>query len=440
MPDRPDDSFDDDLREGLESLAGEAAPPAKAPTSVLSSARRRVAWNSAALVVAVVLVIGGVVAGYGLTGGNGSTPAPIGSLTGPSPVPTSARPTSVPPTSAPVTSAPSTSAPSPVPAPSFGPWTGPNDTMMFIDGVVYRFFLGSEQPAVIGLSPDATAVQSPVSTPYGVVVLGRQAGHETHLWLLPKEGGPAQELATNTDGFAVSADGSQIAFATLNHAATSSTLRVLSLSQLPAPASATIDTYVRVVGFALGEVVVDTGDGAAAQAATWTPGSSSISPLQGHGRAIATDPASGFAVLTEGDGTCWVIAALGPSGNAGHGPPKRGDGCGIDQASFDPSGDAMTAIESASKDRYGPRQFVLSGTTSLLGGGTEIKGAFQTWWARPSAGGPGSILVLTEAGPGMFTVLECRVSENLCPFQVWMGTGAEGEGTTWIVEERPAPR
>jgi hypothetical protein len=433
MPDRPDDFDDDQLRDALEGLAGEAAPPAKAPPSVLSSARRRVARNSAVLAVAVMLVVGGVLAGYGLTGGNHGTPVPIGSLTGTSPAPTSAPSTSVPPTSAPVTSAPS-----PVPAPSFGPWTGPNETTLFIDGVVYRFFLGSEQPAVIGLVPDATAVQPPVSTPSGVVVLGGRAGHETHLWLLPAEGGPAELIVSDTTSFAVSADGARIAFATSDEPGRSVMWDVPLASFRPLANGTPVDADVRVIGFVGDEVVVDTGDGAAAQAATWTPGASSISPLPGHGRAIATDPTSGFAVLTEGDGTCWVIAALGPAGNAGHGPPKRGDGCGIVQASFDRHGDAVTAIELTSEDRSGPQQFVLSGTTSPLGGGTQIDGAFQTLWKGIEAGAP-TILVMTEARPGTVAVVQCRISENLCaskPF--WTATDAGDEGTAWLVEERPA--
>ncbi len=440
MPEPPDDFDDEQLRDALEDLAGEAAPPAKAPPGVLASARRRVARNSAVLAVAVVLVVGGVVAGYGLTGGNGSTPVPIGSLTGPSPVPTSAPSTTIPPTSAPVTSTPS-----PIPAPSFAPWTRPNDTMLFVDGVVYRFFPGGPQPAVVGIVPDDTAVQPPVSTPYGVVVLGGRAGRETHLWLIPAGGGQARLLASHTDGFAISADGKWVAYATLNENSTASVMRIRPLSPcctVSIKTNTPVDAYVHVVGFIGMDLLVSTGDGAAASAAVWSESQRSLQRLDGYGSAIATDPTRGFAVLTEGDGRCWVIVPIVSSGSGGHmGSGKQaGHGCGILQASFQSNGQAVSGILTTSPDRTAPTTFVLQGTTSQLGGEAGVDGAFQTLWKGSDAGAP-VILVMTEPTPDTVALVECRVSENLCaskPF--WTATGAGDPGTAWLVEERPASR
>jgi hypothetical protein len=435
MPDRPDE-FDRDLREGLEGLAGEASPPTRAPTSVLSSARRRVARNSAALAIAMVLVVGGVVAGYGLTGGNGNSPKPIGSITGLSPVPTSAPSTSVPPTSAPMTSPPS-----PVPAPAFGRWTGPSDTMLFVDGVVYRFARdqAAGQPAVVGIVPDETAVQPPVSTPYGVVVLGGRASHATRLWLLPAGGGPAQELAEGTDGIAVSADGSNVAFMQLYPKSSAYQPVVYSLADNSSSVcSCTFQGYARAVGYVGDRLVVNTGDGASAHAAVMSP-FQRPTPLTGYGTAVATDPKSGLAVLTEGDGRCWTIVLITSSGSGGHGSGRQaGQRCGILQASFQPNGQAVSAVISNSPDRTAATTFVLQGTSSPLGGEATVDGAFQTLWKGTEAGAP-TILVMTEPRPGTVAVVECRVSENLCSGDpVWTAIGAGDPGTAWLVEERPS--
>src|SRR5205814_3845770 len=127
-------------------------------------------------------------------------------------------------------------------------------------------------------------------------------------------------------------------------------------------------------------VVLDTGDGAAASAATWSPGDASISRLHGYGRAVAADSRSGFAVLTQGDGACWSIVPLGPVGQPGTGPPRQGEGCGIAQVSFDPDGSAVAGIELTSEARTGSQRFIIQGTTSRLGAAVGIDGAFQTLW------------------------------------------------------------
>src|SRR3954447_20162878 len=105
MPEPPDD-FEDDLRAGLEDMAGESSPRPKAPPPVLARARRRIARNAGTLVVVLAMIGGGVAAGVSLTGGRGSAPIPIGSggLTG-------AQPSSGPVTNSPPSTGPTTSAP-----------------------------------------------------------------------------------------------------------------------------------------------------------------------------------------------------------------------------------------------------------------------------------------------------------------------------------------
>jgi hypothetical protein len=272
-----------------------------------------------------------------------------------------------------------------------------------------------------------------------VIVLGGRPFRETHLWLIPPGGGRAVLLASRVSGFAVSADGSRIAYSQLDVDPGITTLWEGPLSGIrKVRASATIQSDVRVVGFAGTDVIVDTGDGASAAAAVWSSDQTSLLRLQGYGTAVATDPASGFAVLTEGDGRCWVIASLAPTGNAGVGPPKRGVGCGIAQASFEPNGDAMAGIILTSEDRRGPQTFVLEGTGSQLGGEFGVDGAFQTWWKGTEHGAP-SILVLSEPESNTITITQCVESEQLCSSDpVWKATGAGDPGTAWIVEERPS--
>src|SRR5262249_30503605 len=152
--------------------------------------------------------------------------------------------------------------PTPTPAPSIGQWSGPDGTMVFVDGAIYLFHEGASD--AVGIIPDERALQPPVSTPHGVVVLGVQAGHETHLWLIPPGGGRAKQLATGVDGFAVSADGSRIAYSTPDVDPGISTLTEGPLARIEnVNTESTVDTSVRVIGFAGSDVVMDSGDGAA---------------------------------------------------------------------------------------------------------------------------------------------------------------------------------
>jgi hypothetical protein len=438
MPEPPDD-FEDELRDGLEGIAGEAAPPAKATSSVLGSARRRVARNAGAAALAFALFAGAVAVGLNSFSDHRATPVPIGSSETPSPT-ASVAPTTQPGSSGSATSAPTTSAPepSPSPVPSFGIWTGPDGAQMFVGGVVYLFHEGAA--AVVGIVPEDTAIQPPVATPNGVVVLGGRVGRGTHLWLLPPDGG-RQLLKSGVDGFGVSADGDRLAYSVPRDGGRTTLLMERSLATSPMiepDRSLLASTNATVIGYAGDEVVLDTGDGAAARAATWTPGSSTIIPLAAFGRAVATDPGNGFAVLTEGDGRCWVIASISPNGAGVQGTPKRGDGCGIVQASFQPSGDAMAGVIATSEDRSGAQRFLLEGTTSQLGGAADVDGAFQTLWKGKDAGAD-TVLVLSEPEPNSLAVVKCRVSENLCSGgPVWTATAPGGEGAAWLVEERPS--
>jgi hypothetical protein len=429
MPDRPDD-FEPDVLDLLEGMASEATPPATVPPGVLRTARRRLARNSAAVVVALSVLAGGAVAGIRLSDrGDGRPVLPIGSGTPTAPAPSPATTASPIEPSSPTPSATST-------PPAGGGGTGPLPAMVFLDGVVYRYAQTDQGPVgeVAGVIPEATAAQPPVATPFGVLVLGGRSGRDTTLWLLP-ENSPRRMLASNTDGFAVSADGTRVAYATITGRGSSpSELVEVDLQSGSVLHSATFDTFVRAIGYAADEVVLDTGDGASSMVATWQPGSTHFSPVDGFGTAVAADPGSGFAVLHQGDGACWSIVQLGPTGQAGQAGPKQGDTCGLVQASFDPTGEVIAGIELISEDRSGAQRLILAGTASQLGGAFELDGAFQTLWVDRQ-----HILVLEEPAPGRLAVQRCQVSENICPDgPVWTADGAGGDGSAWLVEERPA--
>jgi hypothetical protein len=444
MPEPPDE-FEREVREELDDMAGEAAPSPTAPPGVLRSARRRVARNSAVLVVALAMVMGGVVAGIQLVGRDGSGPIPIATTEPPtSGVPTcdlshqqggtcpggSTAPETTSPTT-PATSTPSaTSSPS-EPGPPGGTGTGPLPTMLFVDGVIYRYLNGTKGLAAVrvGSVPETTAEQPPVATPFGIVVLGGRPGQDTELWSISESGG-RHLIATNVDGFGVSADGSRLAYAQRSDGFRS-VLHLIEAGR-PEQSGVRLGTFARVIGFAGDRVVLETGDGAGATVATWRPGDDHIVPVDGYGSAVATDPPTGWAVLDQGDGPCWAVLRIRTDGSVGE--PKLGDCRGFVGVSFEPGGGTLAGVE------FGPaggsRQLVLAGTIEQLGGGLSYEGAFQTWWD-----GLGEFLVMSEPTTGHLAITQCRVSENICPDPpLWSGEGSGGVGTAWIVEKRPWTR
>jgi hypothetical protein len=432
MPDR----FEDDLRDELEDLAGEAEPPAKAPGGVLRSARRRILVNSAAVVVALATLAGGVVAGVRLAdhadrvpvapsvGPPTTAPSPSGT-SGPSPS-VSGSPTSGPsptPTTGPEPSAP---------AGAGGTGPGPLTRMLFVDGIVYRYAEGGDglAAAVVGRIPEHTALQPPVDTPFGVLVLGDESDADPHLWLLGTDG-TRRLIAANTDGFAVSADGTRVAYARLGPGSSPSFLVERHLDATDAQAGALrVDTFVRAIGYAGGLVVLETGDGAAATAATWVPGATGIHPIEGYGTVVATDPAHGLAVVNEGDGPCWDVLRLAVDAPAVR--VKRGECNPFVGVSFDPSGAAFAGVYLRSPTRTGTHIILLAGVHSALGGALDAKGSFQAEWTSRN-----DFLVMSEPNPGELAVTACRISENMCPDPpLWRGHASGDEGAAWIVEER----
>ncbi|MFL5797185.1 MAG: hypothetical protein ACJ77A_04540 [Actinomycetota bacterium] len=427
MPDRPDD-LEPDVRHLLEDMASAADPPSKAPPAVVRTARRRLVRNSVALATVLsVIVAGGAVAGARLVNGpDHGAVVPIGSGT----------PSAEPSTPGPVPSESTQPSPSPTASdmPAGGSGTGPLPAMVFLDGVVYRYAQGPQglSAEVLGVIPETTAAQPPVATPSGVLVLGGRPGAETELWLLPDQGS-RRLLVSRIDGFAVSADGSRVTYANTTADSTHSELIEASVETGAVLHSATFDTFIRAIGYAGDVVVLDTGDGAAASAATWSPGGTTISRIKGYGTADATDPDTGLAVLNQGDGVCWSILHLGPTGNAGQGPAKTGDSCGVVGISFETGAGTIAGVELTSEAATGTQRLILAGTDSQLGGAVDVDGAFQTLWTAT-----GRFLVLTEPTDGHFAVVRCQVSENICPDgPVWSASGAGGDGTAWLVEERP---
>ena len=418
MTDRHDD-LEPGVRDALDEMAGEAAPAPTAPPSVLRAARRRLARNAAAVVVAVSLLTAGSIAGVGIA--TRSHPRPIGQPNG--------------------TTGAATTGPSPTPSlPSGGTGTGPMPLMTFLNGVVYRY---TESPdglvaEAIGRIPDSFAVQAPVSTPSGVVVLGARPDRVNDLWLLD-EGGP-QLIQTNVDGFAVSGDGQRVAYAKVANDSTTSELVEASLPSGAVLHSTTVDTSARAVGYAGDLVVLDTGDGAAAQAAVWPPDTASIKTLTGFGRALASDPSSGVSVLTQGDGACWSIVWLGKTPSTGNPGPKQGNGCGISGVSIWPGGATVAGVILTSEARTGTQRLVMQDTGSGLGSTMTLDGAFQTWW-HGEPDGARTVFVMAQTTSRTYAVYLCRVSaESTCPSgPVWTGAAPDGEGSAWLVEEPPQP-
>jgi len=453
MPDQPNDDRDQelerDVRDAMEGMASEAAPPPSPPPEVLRTAKRRLVRNSTALVVALVLIAGGVAAGLQFTNRDsdsiGPQPSPTTQVPSPtespepSPDETGEAPT---PSSTEPEPSPTVAEPSPtetLPSGGGGTGTGPLPVMLFLDGRVWRYVNGTKGLAgiPIGSIPEQTAAQPPVATPYGIVVLGGTPGRAGNLWLM-QSNGDRQLLHSGVNGFGVSGDGSLVAYSVGGR-------RILiehSLVTGVDTASCTgCTTFPRVVGYAGSHVILETGDGAGAMAATWEPHldiPANVFSIDGFGSALGTDPTSNMAVLNQGDGLCWWTVRIGPDGSSD--PVQQGDQCGsFFGISFESGGATLAGVEADFPGSV--RHFlVIAGTDSALGGKTQFNGAFQTWWAESTRSGPGSILVLSGRTAGSLAVTQCRVSENLCSNQpVWTGFARElGGGSAWIVEERPA--
>ena len=450
MPEQPNDDreLEHEVRDAMDGMASEAAPPPSAPPGVLSAAKRRLARNSAALVVALVLIAGGVAAGLQFTNRD-STSDPIGTTTGPPSVAPTASPASPEPTPSPVesggtpTPSPTDAEPSPtetVPSGAGGTGTGPLPVKLFLDGRIWRYVNGTKGLAGIpvGSIPEPTAAQPPVATPYGIVVLGGTPGLAGNLWLM-QPNGDRELIDSNVSGFAVSDDGTRVTYARLGPGNFHALLIELHLDETDVlRGSLDVDNFVRVIGYAGDVVVLETGDGAAASAATWTPGALGIVPVDGFGSAVGTDPTSDLAVLNQGDGPCWWVVRIRPNGTGD--PVRQGDRCGpLLGVSFESGGATLAGIDAELPGSL--RRFVvIEGTGSPLGGRAPVQGAFQTWWTESSATGPGNILVMTGRAGSSRAIIQCRVSENLCSDEpVWSGFARDTVGSSWIVEQRPAP-
>jgi hypothetical protein len=424
MTDRHDD-LEPGIRDALDEMAGEATPAGTAPPSVLRAARRRVARNLAAVAVAVSVLTAGSVAvvqvaarGGGHRQVGSETPGPTGTTGG------------------------ATTGPSPTAAPpDGGTGTGPMPLMTFLDGIVYRYADSGDGLVAepLGRVPDSSAVQPPVATPSGIVVLGARPGHVNDLWLLDNQGAP-HLLASNVDGFAVSADGGRLAYAKVANDSTTSELVEAALPSGGILHSTTVDTSARAVGYAGDLVLLGTGDGAAAQAAVWPPDTTSIKTLTGFGRALASDPSSGVSVLTQGDGVCWSIVWLGTTPQDRNPGPKQGNGCGISGVSIEPGGATVAGVILTSEARTGQQRFVMQDTGSDLGSTMTLDGAFQTWWYGSQEGAP-TVFVMAQTASRTYAVYLCRVSaESTCPSgPVWTGAAPDREGSAWLVEVRPQP-
>src|SRR5262249_44639893 len=136
-----------------------------------------------------------------------------------------------------------------------------------------------------------------------------------HLWLVPEEGGAARLLASHTDGFAVSADGAEIAYATLNSGGTRSVLWRYPLDPgfKGLVAGTHLDQYAKVAGFSGDQVLIQMAridapgvEGRPVVAACCDPGGH-VSTLPGFGSVIASDQTSRLALMTQSGSTCAQI-------------------------------------------------------------------------------------------------------------------------------------
>ncbi len=203
---------------------------------------------------------------------------------------------------------------------------------LFVEGQILD--LGTLPPReTIRLSGTETSAGPPVRTRFGLVVATGPLYTAT-LFFVGDDGGPPRVLAESVGSFAVAPEGATIAWAEhLGRVGAPGPSTRLVAARLPD--GETVHTtvfegfavegsstgFARIVGFSGDVVLLGTGDGAAAVAATWVPAEDRLTPIDGYGGVGAGSP-TGAAAFYQGDGLCLVFVTVAEDGSVV--PPDGG--------------------------------------------------------------------------------------------------------------------
>ena len=339
--------------------------------------------------------------------------------------------------------------PAPTSSPSYELFAPSPNVHLFVDGRIYEF--EARDVRQVGTFPTGVMPQAPVRVDAGILGLVPVGNgtYDVHLMEEPlpdRVSPPAVSLVGEaaSDGFAVSAPGHALAYARAFTAALPDERELVETSVAAAGGSSLFvnaDGYARPVGYIKHRILVQKGDGAASGVGVWDPVAVTWDLIPGYGRVIGTSAATGRAVLTSGDGTCWVLATFIFSRERA---PTEPDliglpGCpSVEQVDFlerDPFLLAAVQLPEPGTDDV-ERVLVIDAEGSMR---SEIlfPGARQVQWEQDR----GTLLVF--ANPGRRSTYElhrCDVGTGKCvPLWTWTqapypGPVAPGE-PVWLVEQ-----
>ena len=184
--------------------------------------------------------------------------------------------------------------------------------MVYVNGVVYDL---AETPAreVVGIGQSSLPYAGPpVVTEHGLLA-ATGTGYDATLVLYPADGSDPPLLAHGVGSFALSEDGSRLAWAEPFQGPSGDAVETTRLVEAEFPSGRVIHStiflgfnllesptprgFADVVAYVGDNVLVMTGDGAAATAAVWTPDADRVTMALGYGTVVTGNSRGGRVVL-----------------------------------------------------------------------------------------------------------------------------------------------
>jgi len=258
--------------------------------------------------------------------------------------------------------------------------------MVYVNGVVYDLAeTPARQVAHIGQSALPYA-GSPIATEHGLLA-ATGAGYDATLLLYPGDARDPLVLAHGVGSFALSEDGSRLAWAEPFQGPSGDAVETTRLVEAEFPSGRVIHSmtflgfnlldstttprgFADVVAYVGDNVLVMTGDGAAATAAVWIPAADEVAAALHYNTGGTGNSAGGRVVLWQNDGSCGQLVSIAADGSVvprGERLGNDGVGCWASEAAtFSPDG---SMIASAGTDgEAGPPILLLTASS----GGREL--------------------------------------------------------------------
>ena len=295
---------------------------------------------------------------------------------------------------------------------------------VLVDGDV-RTIVNDE---IVARFPDDVAPDvRPVRVADGFVAVTTRSGVSNLWWSNSTDVAYADRLATSVSGVAASEDGKFIAYSEVTPDAAGPTILIVADVITGAERStAQFPTFARVVGYSGSLVVLETGHGAGAAAAIWTPSTGSITTLPEYGDVGGVG--QGFAVLDDGGGSCPVLVAIAGTSVTPQSRPSLDPACSTDRWTLGASADAIGFGIPASPERL--RVSLVDGARAV----SETRATDAIWV------GDGRLAVVDANGD----LQSCDIAGHCAAVRVLAPSGASS-GAQWLIaplakrEHNPQP-